>query len=58
MVKEISDNKQPFVDFYGRVTFFYVVLGGQMLPVYQPGTIMFETAVKEDSEVSIVHNGV
>jgi hypothetical protein len=27
-IKEIADNKEPYVDSYGRVTFFYVLAGG------------------------------
>ena len=54
MVKEISDNKEPYCDHYGRVTYFYIMLGAtEILPIYQPGSVMFETAVKRDSEIAI-----
>lgn len=33
------------------------MLANQELPVYQPGTVMFETAVKSDSDISVVHGG-
>ena len=57
-IKEISDNKQPYVDSFGRVTYFFVVLGGHVIPIYQPGTIMFETAVKADSDLAIKVKGI
>ena len=53
MIKEISDNKEPYCDHYGRVTYFYMMLGTEILPVYQPGSVMFETAVKEESDIAI-----
>jgi hypothetical protein len=57
-VKEIGESKEPYVDSYGRVTFFYVLIGGQIVPLYQPGTIMFETAVNESCDIAIFNNGV
>lgn len=56
LIKEISDNKEPYSDHYGRVTYFYIMLGSDILPIYQPGSVMFETAVKEDSEIAIFSN--
>lgn len=54
MVKEISDNKEPYCDHYGRVTYFYIMIGAnEILPIYQPGSVMFETGVKKDSEIAI-----
>jgi hypothetical protein len=47
----------PFVDVFGRVTFLYIVIGGIQFPIYQPGGIMFETAVVSDSKSSVVHGG-
>jgi hypothetical protein len=32
------------------------VLGGEKLPIYQPGTIMFESAVVENSNIAIYQN--
>ena len=45
LIKEVADIDHPVVDSYGRVTQFYVMLGDQVLPIYQPGSIMFESAV-------------
>lgn len=58
MIKEITGSKQPISDGYGRVTFFYIILGGEVLPVYQAGTIMFESAVLDSSDVAIFSKGV
>ena len=58
LIKEISEPNDPLTDHYGRVTFFNVVLGGELIPVYQPGTIMFESAVREDSEIVIKYDNV
>lgn len=33
------------------------MLGDQQLPIYQPGSIMFETAVNGESDISVVHGG-
>jgi hypothetical protein len=57
-IKEIAENKEPYIDSYGRVTFFYVLVGGQIVPVYQPGTIMFETAVLDKTEITIKQDGI
>lgn len=54
---EIDDEDEPIKDDYGRVTYFYVTLGGIKIPLYQPGTIMFESAVEPDSELSVVAHG-
>jgi hypothetical protein len=37
----------PYVDRYGRVTYYYAELAGRKIWLYQPGTIMFESGVKE-----------
>lgn len=34
------------------------MLGGEKLPIYQPGTIMFESAAIEDSNIAIYQNSV
>jgi hypothetical protein len=57
MVHEIDETGAPYKDEYGRVTYFYVTLGGVILPIYQPGTIMFESAVSSDSDLSVVAHG-
>lgn len=56
MVSEIDEDAEPFSDSYGRVTFFGMRLGEHMLPVYQPGTIMFDSGVK-DGDVAVHHGG-
>ena len=56
LIYEIQDNKEPYVDHYGRISYFYIVLGTKILPVYQPGTVMFETAVKVESDIAIFVN--
>lgn len=49
----IKECKEPYIDSFGRVTFFYIELASERLPIYQPGAVMFETAVKGDSEISV-----
>lgn len=48
---------QPFVDAFGRVTYLYVVLYGIQFPIYQPGSVMFETAILSETESSVVAGG-
>ena len=57
MITEIPDSTEPYTDSFGRVTYFYIKLGKEALPIYQPGCIMFETGVKADSEVAVEHGG-
>ena len=45
------------VDSRGRFTHFYAKLGNKEIPIYQPGTIMFENAVLENSELAVHHGG-
>ena len=45
------------VDHYGRVTYFYACLGDRAFPVYQPGTIMFESGVVSNFDLAIVAHG-
>jgi hypothetical protein len=30
----IQENKEPYIDSYGRVTFFSIELGNEKLPIY------------------------
>jgi hypothetical protein len=46
LIKETKDGDEPYVDSFGRVTFFYIFIGNTVFPIYQPGTVMLETAVK------------
>ena len=57
LIWEIEDDDEPLIDHYGRVTYFYIMIGGQKLPVYQPGSVMFESAILADSDLSVVHGG-
>jgi hypothetical protein len=43
------------VDEFNRANFCYVVIGPYKLPVYQPGSVMFISAVKENSLLNIFH---
>lgn len=56
LIQERSQD-QPFVDAFGRVTYLYVVLGGIQFPIYQPGSVMFETGVESGTESSVVAGG-
>ena len=49
--------ERPIVDSYGRVTYYYARMGDTKIPVYQPGTIMFETGVVNDSELVVEAHG-
>ncbi len=53
LIKETKDGDEPYVDSFGRVTFFYLFIGNIVFPIYQPGTVMLETAVKKNSEIAI-----
>ena len=46
---EIEKGKPPIVDSWGRATFFYAKLGRTRVPMYQPGTFMFESGVVNES---------
>ena len=43
--------------YYGRFTEFYAKIGNKEIPVYQPGTVMFASAVKEGSDLAVVAHG-
>jgi len=45
------------VDDFRRVSYCYIKLGSYKVPVYQPGTIMFFSGVKESCPFEIFHNG-
>ena len=45
------------IDNYGRVTYYFAKLGNKKIPVYQPGTIMFECGVVEDSDLCVEAHG-
>lgn len=49
--------EKPIVDNYGRVTYYYAQLGDKRVPVYQPGTIMFECGVVNDSDLAVEAHG-
>ena len=58
-IKSINTRKgeKPIVDNYGRVTYYYAQLGDKKVPVYQPGTIMFECGVVADSDLAVEAHG-
>ena len=49
--------ERPIVDSYGRVTYFYARLGNKKIPIYQPGTIMFESGVIPTGELAVEAHG-
>ena len=51
------EGDEPFIDEFGRATFFTVKLSDCVLPVYQTGTVMFESAVKGGSTSAVYHGG-
>ena len=53
----IKESEIALIDRYGRATYFYCKLGNQIIPIYQPGTIMFESAVKEESKLNVTTKG-
>ena len=57
-VEEIDDSEEPYYDALGRATYFTAQVGGQTLPIYQTGSMMFETAVLEDSDIAIYWGNV
>ena len=58
-IKQVKSRmgEKPIVDSYGRVTYYYACLGDKKIPVYQPGTIMFECGVVTDSDLAIEAHG-
>ena len=58
-IKQVNTRKgeKPIVDSYGRVTYYYACLGDKRIPIYQPGTIMFECGVVDDADLAIEHGG-
>ena len=44
---QMKDNDEPYVDQYGRATFFTCNLADKQIPIYQPGTIMFDSAIMQ-----------
>ena len=52
-IKEIPEGEHPYIDRYGRVTYFYAQLAGKQIVIYQPGTIMFETGVRDDGVLKV-----
>ena len=58
-IKSVNTRKgeKPIVDNYGRVTYYYAELGDKRVPVYQPGTIMFECGVVSESDLVVEAHG-
>ena len=57
LIQQVQDQQEPIVDSFGRFTYFSIQLGDQTIPIYQPGSVMFETAVKPNSEAEVVAKG-
>ena len=49
--------ERPIVDSYGRVTYFFAKLGPKRIPLYQPGTIMFECGVISSGSLAVEAHG-
>jgi hypothetical protein len=49
--------EKAICDEYGRITHFYADLADQRIPVYQPGTIMFECGVVKESKLKVEAHG-
>ena len=49
---KMTDDDHPIEDDKGRQTFFYVKLGEFEIPVYMPGTFMFN-GVKDGGDLAI-----
>ena len=56
-IVEIEKGKQPIVDSYGRATYFFCKLGRKRIPIYQPGTFMFESGVVNESPLNVTAHG-
>ncbi len=53
-IQEINDSDEPYYDTFGRATYFTTSIGGKKLPIYQPGSIMWETAVQRDCDIAVM----
>jgi len=49
--------ERPIVDSYGRVTYFFAKLGLKKIPIYQPGSIMFECGVMKEGDLAVEAHG-
>ena len=56
-IHEIAKGKQPIVDSYGRATYFFAKLARKRIPIYQPGTYMFESGVVNESPLNVTAHG-
>jgi len=56
-LKNIKISDKIIYDEYGRSTFYYVTLANHIIPIYQPGTVCFVSAVKNDSGLVVDNNG-
>jgi len=56
-IVEIEKGQDPFEDKYGRVTFFFCQLANTKVPIFQPGTVMFESAVVSTSTLTVHAKG-
>ena len=54
---EIEKGKPPIIDSWGRATYFYAKMGRKRIPIYQPGTFMFESGVVNESPLNVTAHG-
>lgn len=45
MIHLIELDMPPRIDEFGRATFFYILIGGQVINLYQPGTVNLQGAL-------------
>ena len=57
-IHRVTGKNPPLVDEYDRITYYYAVLAGVTVHVYQPGTFLFESGVQKESPLAIFHEGV
>ena len=56
-VKRVEGEEKPHVDKLGRETNYYIMIDDKRIWLYQPGTVMFESAVKEGGDLAVNHGG-
>ena len=56
-VKRVEGEEKPHIDKLGRETNYYIMIDDKRIWLYQPGTVMFESAVKEGGDLAVNHGG-
>ena len=57
-IVEIKNDDNPFTDHYGRCTYFKVLIADKQIPILQPGTVAFESAIKPGSNIATMVDGI